>query len=68
MKKTLNSILAVLLSLVMTASIVASGIADTLDFPPDNNTEITERRDEEKEPDCSPNCDESWLDELDGDY
>ncbi len=68
MKKALNSILAILLAVVMTASIVASGVVDAQDLPPANNAEFTEseRKDEDKEPDCNPNCEGSWLD-MDGD-
>ncbi len=68
MKKALNSILSVLLALVMTASIVASEITVTPELPPINNTEITEHKGSEKEPDCFPNYDESWADTEGDEY
>ncbi|MCD7888408.1 MAG: hypothetical protein LUG23_00525 [Oscillospiraceae bacterium] len=68
MKRTLNSILAVLLALVMTASVVASEITVTTELPPENDTEITIRKDEDKEPDCGTNCDLPVRDDLEDDY
>ncbi|MCD7804465.1 MAG: hypothetical protein LUH03_04825 [Oscillospiraceae bacterium] len=68
MKRTLNSILAVILALVMTASVVASEITVTTELPPENDTKITINKDEEKKPNCSPHYDESWLDVERNDY
>ncbi len=68
MKKALNSILAALLAIVMTASTVASEISYIPDLLTVNDTEITAQKDEGNEPDCGINCDESWLDDVDGDY
>lgn len=62
MKNVTRSILAIMLAVVITASIAASGINEALDLTVENDSEIVLRIDEEKEPDCSPNYDESWFD------
>ncbi len=57
MKNVTKSILAIILAVVMTASIAASGINEALDLAVENDSEIVLRIDEENEPDCQINCD-----------
>ncbi|MCD7733049.1 MAG: hypothetical protein LUH56_06370 [Oscillospiraceae bacterium] len=57
MKNLFRLPLSILLALALTISVFASEIIDTPDLPIGGDTEIAEKKDDEKEPDCNPDCD-----------